>query len=93
MSQANVTVRRTNTFRALLDRLRGVKFGCYIVWIHNYEVSRIAAVDHPENIQEIVRATGSDESEKKESKPANPAPKSKPATKRSRAKSDDKAPD
>jgi len=60
MSQATVTVRKTNTFQALLDRLRGVRFGCYIVWIHNYEVTRVAEVAQPEKIETLVESEEAD---------------------------------
>jgi len=55
MSQtsATVTVRQTNTFRALLDKLRAVRYGCYIVWIHNWEVARVAKVGQPKILDEL----------------------------------------
>jgi len=70
MSQlgANVTVRKSNTFQALLDKLRAVRFGCYIVWIHNWEVTRVATVAQPEKIASMI-----DEEDKA------PAPRAKPA--------------
>jgi len=82
MSQlgANVTVRKTNTFQALLDRLRAVRFGCYIVWVHNWEVTRVATVAQPEKIASMI-------DEEQDKSASSPAPRAKSARKNKGSKS------
>ena len=53
--QASVKVTRgIDTFARLVDLLKRKRFGCYIVWIHEHQVARVASVSRPAAVDDLV---------------------------------------